>query len=258
MSFGNPYETLGLAPGASVDEAKRAFRKLARQHHPDLHPDDPQATERFKAINAAYEAIRDGTADGNPFAGGGRRGGGPGPEYVDTVWLMAEYQLDWLLREALPALVAEHGMGHAFVLALAEAARLGELPQGGGNLWARLRVRRAFKQLHLRVEERRSWGRIISLQRSGADLLLILSPSALWSSGAREDDVLRELLRQALAMGLAAAAPQRLGLTHVPRAMEEAKVHDQRLFAGRWLWRGVWIAVALFAAFAIGSALLEG
>ncbi len=53
------YEVLGVAPNATDDEIKRAFRALARQYHPDANPDDPAAVERFKEINQAYETLRD-------------------------------------------------------------------------------------------------------------------------------------------------------------------------------------------------------
>ena len=50
------YEVLGVSPQATDDEIKRAYRRLARECHPDANPDDPGAAERFKEINAAYEA----------------------------------------------------------------------------------------------------------------------------------------------------------------------------------------------------------
>jgi DnaJ-class molecular chaperone len=53
----NPYQTLGVAQNASVDDCRAAFRKLAKTCHPDLHPNDPQAEARFKEINAALEQI---------------------------------------------------------------------------------------------------------------------------------------------------------------------------------------------------------
>src|SRR5689334_3169071 len=53
----NPYSVLGLQPGASEAEAKVAFRRLAKTCHPDLHPNDDQAEQRFKEISAAYEMI---------------------------------------------------------------------------------------------------------------------------------------------------------------------------------------------------------
>ena len=53
----DPYRVLGVAPDASDGEIKRAYRKLARQYHPDRNPGDAAAEERFKAIQAAYEQV---------------------------------------------------------------------------------------------------------------------------------------------------------------------------------------------------------
>lgn len=55
----NYYETLGVSKTASDEELKSAFRKLARQYHPDLHPDDEVAANKFKEVNEAYETLSD-------------------------------------------------------------------------------------------------------------------------------------------------------------------------------------------------------
>lgn len=55
----DPYEALGLTKKATGDEIKAAYRKLARANHPDLHPDDDGAEERFKAISSAYDILKD-------------------------------------------------------------------------------------------------------------------------------------------------------------------------------------------------------
>jgi len=55
----NPYETLGVAPNASQDDIRKAYRKAAKETHPDLHPGKPEAEKRFKEINAAYDIIGD-------------------------------------------------------------------------------------------------------------------------------------------------------------------------------------------------------
>lgn len=80
------YEVLGLSKGASEEEIKKAYRKLAKQYHPDLNPGDKTAEAKFKEINEAYEVLSDqekrsrydqfGHAGVDPNYGGG--GGGFG------------------------------------------------------------------------------------------------------------------------------------------------------------------------------------
>lgn len=85
----DPYTVLGVPKGASQDEIKKAYRRMARTMHPDLHPGDEKAADRFKEINAAYGLLGDADkrakfdrgeidADGNPRHpgfGGGAGGG---------------------------------------------------------------------------------------------------------------------------------------------------------------------------------------
>jgi molecular chaperone DnaJ len=78
------YGTLGVARDASTDDIKRAYRKLARQYHPDVNP-DPEAGEKFKQISTAYEVLSDDQKrqivdlGGDPLSGnGGGAGAGAG------------------------------------------------------------------------------------------------------------------------------------------------------------------------------------
>ncbi|WP_324262052.1 DnaJ C-terminal domain-containing protein [Altererythrobacter sp. H2] len=96
----DPYATLGVARTASEKEIKSAYRKLAKELHPDRNQDNPKASERFSKVTQAYDLLSDATkraqfdrgeidGDGNPanpFAGmgggyGGRPGGGFGGSY---------------------------------------------------------------------------------------------------------------------------------------------------------------------------------
>src|SRR5688572_26712739 len=53
------YQVLGVGEKASADEIKKAYRKLAKQHHPDANLNNPQAAERFKEIGEAYAVLSD-------------------------------------------------------------------------------------------------------------------------------------------------------------------------------------------------------
>src|SRR5579864_473927 len=55
----DPYDVLGVSRKASEAEIKKAFRTLAKKHHPDTHANDPKAVKKFQEISAAYEVIGD-------------------------------------------------------------------------------------------------------------------------------------------------------------------------------------------------------
>lgn len=59
------YELFELSPTANADEIAKAHKRLAKTCHPDLHPDNPRATEQFKEINRAYAVLKDPVSKGD-------------------------------------------------------------------------------------------------------------------------------------------------------------------------------------------------
>ena len=86
----NPYKVLGVPDGASVEECTKAYKKLAKKYHPDLNPNDKEAEEKMSQINAAYDQIKNGTANQSeyysPFSGTrAKANANSAPDYLKSV-----------------------------------------------------------------------------------------------------------------------------------------------------------------------------
>jgi curved DNA-binding protein len=84
MDYKDYYQILGVERSASADDIRKAYRKLAMQHHPDRNPGDKQAEEKFKEINEAYQVLSDKEKRarydqlGSAYSSWQQRGGSPG------------------------------------------------------------------------------------------------------------------------------------------------------------------------------------
>lgn len=126
----DPYQVLGVSPDASDEEIKRAYRKLAKQYHPDTNPGDEYAAKKMQEINDAYDRIKNpeknqgpGAQGYNPYGQGGYYGYNPfggyyqqqqrsyQQKYADS-YLQAAYNyiLYRRYREALNALSQYQGV----------------------------------------------------------------------------------------------------------------------------------------------------
>src|SRR3989442_9344732 len=96
------YEVLGIGRDATDDEIKKAYRRLARQYHPDANDGDPAAEARFKEISVAYDTLRDPEKRRRyDMYGGEGFGAGAGPP-AGGVHLRRSHPSDPLLLARLP------------------------------------------------------------------------------------------------------------------------------------------------------------
>lgn len=91
----DPYKVLGVSPDASDEEIKRAYRKLAKQYHPDVNPGDAEAAKKMQQINAAYEQIKNpekAAQNGSGSQGSYGGYGGYGYDPFGGAWRQRSYQ----------------------------------------------------------------------------------------------------------------------------------------------------------------------
>lgn len=105
----DPYKVLGVSPNASDEEIKQAYRKLAKQYHPDRNPGDAEAAKKMQQVNAAYEQIKNpekfrqqsGPQGGYGYNPYGSYGGYGGYQRVDPMDAARQYIMFGRYYEAL-------------------------------------------------------------------------------------------------------------------------------------------------------------
>src|SRR5204863_8443740 len=117
------YNTLGVARGASDEEIKKAYRKLAMTFHPDRNNGSKDAEEKFKAITEAYDVLRDPNKRAlcDRYGEAGLRGGAAGFHHVD-------------LSEALSIFMRDLGGFGGFGVLYGSATRRGSVPRTGSDI----------------------------------------------------------------------------------------------------------------------------
>ncbi len=247
----SPWELLELAPGSSEADIRKAWKRLARKHHPDLNPGDPQAEVRFKQLSAAYEQL---------LAGGfvpSSRKGFDDDQLAMLEWIV-EIQLRTLKDERIPSWVQQWGQGPVLLRNLMD--RLTELDEVQGerpSWWTRRSLAGVLDGLRAGVAVRGPRWRLVLIEpHFGGGVSVLISAPALEAQGPWDEDELREVVQKALTAGVVAALPVLLKVQGVPLELEEAVRLERAQNFQRRFWQLVWLGVAVLTVVFIGGALL--
>lgn len=243
----DPWEALGVDRGASVAEIKAAYRRRARETHPDRNPGDPTSEARFKEVVAAWEALMD-PATRQALE---RQARGELPEaFLDDLANAIERAQTWIEVAVLPEVVrgwrgdgAEAAARFLTGLAALEPPRTFEPPP-----WtAKRRAARIFRTVQVSIE-RRPGTDVSALARRPYGYEILVNPDPIWRAGIRNPEdvdavVMRLLLAryaQVVALGVRGAQPS---FDRDELALARARAHDDEVVRRRRAGWALWIAV---------------
>ncbi len=202
MAVRDPYEVLGVPPDATDADIKKAYRKAAREWHPDRNA-DPEAEARFKEIGAAWEVLSDPAQRAQHDGRVLRAASGQLPEeFLDAVETAIDRAESWVVRGVLPHYVQHYWRGNGCEMAarlVADLEQLGDpsaLQPSFGWL-ANMRTGRLLRKVVVLLDPYPT-SRVSALYM-GRIWQIRVSPMALWRAGFRDstdidDAVLRVVL----------------------------------------------------------------
>lgn len=243
---------LGLEPGASDAQIKKAYRALARRYHPDVSK-EPDAERRFKEVGAAFEALQDPRTRAR-WSADGERGGPTQEELAIFTDAVERAELIWF-RVLLPSAFSVRGPAER-VAALSRGFLEGTLEDGErwpATTWGRWRAQRWARRVDVLIEYRPTGRPSMALPRAGgAGWQIVLGARTFWQAGVRDPEQLDPAVFEHLSGQLLSvlASEQRLGwlLSDEPDILERARAWD-RSRGRRWLARNWhWVFVALVSA----------
>jgi hypothetical protein len=251
----DPYAVLGLRPDASEADIKRAYRALARRHHPDYNPGDPAAEAKFKEIAAAYELLGDVDRRKQHHEAQGRT---RAPETFLADFTDA---LERAERLVFVELVPRYSGGPAERVArlardAATKAVNDRMTGRRPGLFARWRASRDLGRISVQVDYRSAPpSGIEAWKQAWGGYVIVFYPESYWARGIREPAALDDAVFQALLVQLIAVlrTERRVNLVGIDSQFWEETVQgarNQDLEAALRIWgkRGFWGVVALFSA----------
>ena len=238
----DPYALLELEPGASEDQIKKAWKRMARRHHPDLNPDDPDAAARFQRLREAYEALLAGPLQPMAIAQLAQMD----EDWLEMVeWMIAVRQRA-VLEDILPRFIGAYGTGAALNWALRQARDPAAAAEALPPKRPQWRLRRLRLSVML-VEEPGMWDLASYQKTPRGHIQLLLSAHDLWRRRGRSEDDLRAVVFSAVDHGLVRTLRIALKASWAPPTLEAAHQIDRRAALEDNIMRLVWLGAAVLA-----------